>query len=112
GVIAFRSVVERRQQIGMMRAIGFQRGMIRTSFLLESSFVAILGTVLGVLLGLALAHNLVDSIAQNNPAVTMAVPWLQIALIVTAAYVASLLTTYIPAWQASRVYPAEALRYE
>jgi putative ABC transport system permease protein len=112
GVIAFRAVVERRQQIGMLRAIGFQRGMIRASFLLESSFVAILGTGLGVALGLGLAYNLVASLATSNPAVTMAVPWLQIGLIVAAAYIASLLTTYIPAWQAARVYPAEALRYE
>jgi putative ABC transport system permease protein len=112
GVIAFRSVVERRQQIGVMRAIGFQRSMIRTSFLLESSFVAILGTLLGVVLGLVLAKNLVDSFAKSDNSVTLQVPWLQILLIVLLAYIASLLTTYVPAWQASRVYPAEALRYE
>jgi len=112
GVVAFRSVVERRQQIGMMRAIGFQSGMVRTTFLLESSFVAILGTVLGVVLGLALAYNLVASIATPNNGITFTVPWLQIAIIVVVAYVASLITTYLPAWQASRVYPAEALRYE
>src|SRR6185437_1973354 len=34
GVISFRSVVERRQQIGMLRAIGYQRNMIAASFLL------------------------------------------------------------------------------
>src|SRR5215217_3309749 len=38
GVIAARSVVERRQQIGMMRALGFQRGQVRLVFLIESSF--------------------------------------------------------------------------
>jgi putative ABC transport system permease protein len=112
GVIAFRSVVERRQQIGMLRAIGFQRSMIRDSFLLESSFVAILGTLLGVLLGLALARNLVENIASTNPGISLTVPWLQILIIVAIAYAASLLTTYIPAWQASRIYPAQALRYE
>jgi ABC-type lipoprotein release transport system permease subunit len=40
------------------------------------------------------------------------VPWPQIVIIVVLAYVASLITTYLPAWQASRVYPAEALRFE
>jgi putative ABC transport system permease protein len=40
GVIAFRSVVERRQQIGMLRAVGCHRGTVATSFLLESSFIA------------------------------------------------------------------------
>ncbi len=112
GVVAFRSVVERRQQIGMLRAIGFQRRMVRTAFLLESSVVAILGTLLGVVLGLALSYNLVAYVAKTNNSVTFSAPWLQILLIVAIAYVASLLTTYLPARQASRVYPAEALRYE
>jgi putative ABC transport system permease protein len=112
GVIAFRSVVERRQQIGMMRAIGFQKRMVRMTFLLESSFVAVLGTLLGVVLGLGLSYNLVASVAKTNNGVTFSVPWLQILMIVAIAYVASLLTTYLPARQASRVYPAQALRYE
>ena len=112
GVIAFRSVVERRQQIGMMRAIGFQQGMVRTGFLLENSFVAILGSVLGVVLGGLLGKQYVDSIAGSDPNAHLAIPWLQVGAIVASAYVASLIATYLPARQASRVYPAEALRYE
>jgi len=112
GVVATRAVVERRQEIGMMRAIGFQRGMVRTAFLLESSFVAILGTLLGIGLGLRVAENLIDLIAQTNNSISFTVPWLQIVVIVVIAYIASLITTYLPAWQASRIYPAEALRYE
>ncbi len=112
GVIASRSVVERRQQIGMLRAIGFRRRMVRTVFLLESSFVAVFGTLLGVVLGLVLAHQLVNSFAKDDSTLHVVVPWLQVGLIAVAAYAASLLTTYLPAWHASRVYPAEALRYE
>ena len=41
GVITARSVVERRQQIGVLRAIGFRRRMVQVSFLLESSFIAL-----------------------------------------------------------------------
>jgi len=112
GVIAFRSVVERRQQIGMMRAIGFKRSMVRTGFLIETSFVAVLGTVLGLLLGGLVGKQYVDSLASSNPDAHLAIPWGQVLLIVVLAYAASLLTTYLPAWQASRIYPAEALRYE
>jgi putative ABC transport system permease protein len=112
GVIASRSVVERRQQIGVLRAIGFQRRMVRSTFLLESSLVAILGTLLGVGLGLALAQQLVASFGKDDSTIHLVVPWLQIGGIALLAYAASLLTTYLPAWQAARVYPAEALRYE
>lgn len=57
GVISARSVVERRQQIGVLRAIGFQRGRVQMSFLLESSFIALTAIVVGSALGLTIAHN-------------------------------------------------------
>jgi putative ABC transport system permease protein len=114
GVISARSVVERRQQIGVLRAIGFQRGMVQISFLLESSFVAILGILLGCALGLILSFNIITDSAQqpSTENIRFAVPWLNLLIIFAIAYAASLATTFMPAWQASRVYPAEALRYE
>jgi putative ABC transport system permease protein len=112
GVIAARSVVERRQQIGMLRALGFQRGQVRLAFLIESSFVALLGIGLGVALGAALSVGIVDSFAEQISGIRYTVPWSTLGVIVCLAYFASLLTTFFPASQASRVYPAEALRYE
>jgi putative ABC transport system permease protein len=112
GVIAARSVVERRQQIGMLRALGFQRGQVRLAFLIESSFVALLGIGLGVALGAALSVGIVDSFAEQISGIRYTVPWSTLGVIVGLAYFASLLTTFLPASQASRVYPAEALRYE
>ena len=55
GVIAARSVVERRRQIGVLRALGFQPAMVQLAFLLESTFVSVLGIGLGVLLAVALS---------------------------------------------------------
>ena len=112
GVIAARSVVERRQQIGMLRALGFQRGQVRLAFLIESSFVALLGIGLGVALGAALSVGIVDSFAEQISGIRYTVPWGTLGVIVGLAYLASLLTTFLPARQASKVYPAEALRYE
>jgi putative ABC transport system permease protein len=112
GVIAARSVVERRQQIGMLRALGFQRGQVRLAFLIESSFVALLGIGLGVALGAALSVGIVDSFAEQISGISYTVPWGTLGVIVGLAYLASLLTTFLPARQASKVYPAEALRYE
>ncbi len=112
GVIAARSVVERRQQIGMLRALGFQRGQVRLAFLIESSFVALLGIGLGVALGAALSVGIVDSFAEQISGIRYTVPWGTLGVIVGLSYVAALLTTFLPASQASKVYPAEALRYE
>jgi putative ABC transport system permease protein len=112
GVIAARSVVERRREIGMVRAIGFQRIMVQTSFLLESSFVALLGIGIGVALGMGLSVQILDEMRAAFPSIQYQVPVANVVIVVLIAYFASLLTTFIPSVQASRIYPAEALRYE
>jgi putative ABC transport system permease protein len=114
GVISARSVVERRHEIGVMRAIGFERGRVELSMLIESAMVAVVGIVAGSALGLTLAFNLIHDI-RSQPSwerVDYSVPWLTLGIIFAIVLVASLVTAYVPARQASRVYPAEALRYE
>ena len=112
GVVSLRAVVERRQQIGVLRAIGYRRNMVQLSFLLESSFVVLLGVAIGVGLGTAISYLIVREIREDVETIKFTFPWLQIVIIVAVAYVFSLLTTFLPARQASRIYPAEALRYE
>jgi putative ABC transport system permease protein len=115
GVISARSVVERRQQIGVLRSIGFQRRMVQLSFLLESSFIALTAILVGSALGLVIAYNVVADSADDpswQGALHFTVPWLHLAIVFLAVYAAALLTTYAPAARASRVRPAEALRYE
>ena len=113
GVISTRSVVERRQQVGMLRAIGYQSRMVAVSFLLESSLIALTGIVIGVIAGVVLGREIVSIFFETvSPDQVFALPWRQIGVIVLAAYGFSLLTTLLPAYQASRIYPAEALRYE
>jgi putative ABC transport system permease protein len=114
GVISARSVVERRQEIGVMRAVGFEQGMVRLSFLIEASIVAVAGMVLGSGLALILAFNVIQDIGREPSweNLSFAVPWVNLAVIFAIVYGASLVTAFLPAHQASRVYPAEALRYE
>ena len=115
GVIAFRTVVERRQQIGMLRAIGYSRRLVGLSFFLESSFIALTGIVMGLVLGWALSFNLLgspDLVGSAATKINFRVPWLTLLVIVGVAYGASALMTIIPARTASRVSVAEALRYE
>jgi putative ABC transport system permease protein len=113
GVISFRNVIERRQQIGVLRAIGFQRGMVSWSFLIEAGFIVGLGVVSGTVLGIALARNLLTGNQMGaTGGIDFAVPWSTVGFVLALAVVASLITTWLPARQASSIVPAEALRYE
>jgi putative ABC transport system permease protein len=112
GVIAFRTVVERRQHIGMLRAIGYKRSTVALSFMLESSFITLLAVLSGVGLALWLSFFLVTSDDFHASSEGFFIPWIYIFVIGGVTYVASLIMTFIPSLQAARVYPAEALRYE
>jgi putative ABC transport system permease protein len=111
GVISFRSVVERRQQIGVLRALGFQRRMVSLSFLIETAFIVGMGVVSGAVLGLVLARNLYmsDDAASGTE---FLIPWPIISIILGVTLVVALLMAWIPSRQAARIAPAEALRYE
>jgi putative ABC transport system permease protein len=114
GVITARSVVERRQQIGVLRAIGFRRRMVQLAFVLESSFIALTSILVGTILGLAVAFNVIRD-SQSEPSwenLEFVVPWANLSVIFLVVYLVALATTLAPALRASRVYPAEALRYE
>ncbi len=108
-----RAVIERRQQIGMLRALGCKRQLIQGAFLLESFLVGALGSVLGVVLGLVLASNIfaANFFEQFNIGLTFSVPWQQLGVIIGVALLASFLGALLPAWQAGRIAPAEAIRY-
>ncbi len=108
-----RAVIERRQQIGMLRALGCSRLLVQGAFLLESFLVGALGSVLGIVLGLILARNIfaANFFEQYQTGLTFGVPWQQLAIVVVVSLLASLLGAVLPAWQAGKITPAEALRY-
>jgi putative ABC transport system permease protein len=109
-----RAVVERRQQIGMMRALGFQKSLVAQAFVFESAIVVVLGVASGAILGLIVAWQLMNSEAFTEGADggSFVVPYLEIGVTLAAAIIAALVMAWLPARQASQVLPAEALRYE
>ncbi|HEX3301381.1 MAG TPA: FtsX-like permease family protein [Thermomicrobiales bacterium] len=112
GVIAFRSVVERRQQIGVLRAIGYQRSLVTLSFMIETGFVVSIGVLTGTALGLMLARNLFNDEDFAASAGGFVIPWTILAVIVVATIASALLMAWVPSRRAARIAPAEALRYE
>jgi len=112
GVIAFRSVVERRQQIGMLRAIGYQTESIALTFVLESTFVAAMGILSGVVGGVIVSRNLFTTGQFSGEGVEFTMPWGEVAVFVGLAVIVSLIMTWWPSRSAAGVPVAEALRYE
>jgi putative ABC transport system permease protein len=110
GTLSTRAVVERRRQIGVLRALGFSARAISVGLLLEATVVALLGAALGVGVGLFVAQNTVAFLSRLNPELRFTIPWDQLGGVVLVALGAALLMTLLPARQAGGLTPAEALR--
>lgn len=110
GIITSRSVLERRQEIGMLRALGFTGRQVRSIFFIEVSFTLLLGALIGLACAIVVTYGLWFSIIRelNYPYV---IPWGEIAILLGVSYVVALLATAAPIRRSSKVAPAEALRY-
>src|SRR5256712_12912413 len=100
GVITVRAVVERRQEIGAMRALGFTRAMVRGVFLLEISLIALLGIAIGVSLGIVLAYNVFQVYFASVGVFT--IPYLHLAAVASLAFAFAPVTTAGPPLRASK----------
>ena len=99
------SVLERRSEIGLRRALGATRRHISSQFLAESALLAALGGIAGLILG-ALA-TLIYALAQGQPWV---VPLYALVAAPVAGFVIGALAGLYPASKAARLSPTEALR--
>ncbi|GAB3209065.1 ABC transporter permease [Nocardia tengchongensis] len=102
------SVVERRREIGMLRAVGMQRPQVRRSIYLESMLIAIFGAVVGVILGIGLGIGFLSTLKDLGIA-TIAVPWTQIVLMLLASGFVGVLAALWPAIRAARTPPLAAI---
>jgi putative ABC transport system permease protein len=112
-VVATRSTLERRQQIGMLRAVGATRAHVASSLLLEGTVVVALGGVAGTSIGLWLCRNVfaVQFFDRFRPgSVLMVVPWEQLAATLALTCVIALVATFVPAWRGASVPPVAAIR--
>lgn len=99
------SVIERRGEIGLRRSLGATRKHIASQFVLESTMLSLLGGALGVAIGV----GVVLGYAQFK-GFDVILPWDWMSIGVAAAFVLGALAGLYPAWRASRLDPAEAVR--
>jgi putative ABC transport system permease protein len=112
------AILERRREIGIMKAIGASDGDVKKLFFAEAGAMGIFGGVVGVLLGWAIGQviNLGTNIYLKNqgfpPEHFWAVPWWLVAFAIVFAFVVSLVSGLYPAGRAAKLDPVQALRYE
>ena len=109
-------IVRRREQIGVVRAVGASRTMVRAAFVFEGAVFGILGVAAGLVLGRLLAIGAVDAVGQtvsslyvsSTPGEVAFRPW-TIAVGTVAGIGVSVLSAWWPAREAAGVTPTEAM---
>jgi ABC-type antimicrobial peptide transport system permease subunit len=110
-IIMSRSVQERRQQIGMLRSLGFQRWMVLLSFFIESTFITLLGIIIGISMGFLGSYSIFQIVQDQFGGIDFIIPWGEISIIVVLIYLASLIFSLYPSLKAARLSPVEATNY-
>jgi putative ABC transport system permease protein len=104
------SVHERTREIGMLRAIGITRRQLRRTIRFESAITAVIGSLLGLVVGLAFGWIVTKGLASEG--LEFEVPWGTLVLCLIVAAIVGILAGVWPAWRASRMRVLDALSYE
>jgi lipoprotein-releasing system permease protein len=120
-------VTDKQADIAILRTQGASPASILSIFIIQGALVGMLGTLIGVAGGLALAYNIdtvvpfvervlgvqfLDKTVYYISELPSQVQQADVVLVAAIAFVLTLLATLYPSWRAARINPAEALRYE
>lgn len=120
-------VADKRSDIAVLRTMGMSAAQVMAIFMVQGLSVGLLGILIGALLGCVLAINIGDVVAWLegltgryifDPSIYFIsslpsdLQWPDLIVVCASAVVLSFLATLYPAWRATRIEPAEALRYE
>jgi len=103
------SVIERRHEHALLRAVGLTRSQLRGTLMVEGALIALVGTVLGAVLGMLYGWAGSAVLLGATGDVTLAVPWLHLGAVAVVALVAGLGASVLPARSAVRTPPVAAL---
>lgn len=110
----YTSVLERTKEIGIMKAVGARNSDVLLIFLMESGLLGLVGGAMGVMIGVGIG-KLVEVIAAKafgSGLIQAAFPWYLIVGALAFSFFVGSFAGLLPAMQASRMRPVDALRYE
>ena len=120
-------VTDKQSDIAILRTLGMSPKSIMGIFVVQGTLIGVTGTILGVISGVALAMNVEEAVKflEQILGITFLaadiyyitdlpsdIHWQDVIVIASASLVMGIVATIYPAWRASKVQPAEALRYE
>jgi lipoprotein-releasing system permease protein len=121
------AVTDKRADIAIMRTFGASPSSIMFIFIIQGALIGLIGTVIGAIFGILIALNIstiipfieglfhVQFLSKEVYAISdlpSDLIWSDVITIVIMSFILSLLATLYPSWRASKINPAEALRYE
>ena len=112
-------VMEKTKDIAVLMSMGTRKAQVRNVFIAQGVLIGVIGTAIGLVLGYALAYfggryhviHLSPEVYSIDY-VPFAARWVDGAWVALFAVLVSFVATLYPSWAASRILPAEALRYE
>lgn len=110
----YTAVLERTKEIGTMKAVGARNSDIMLIFLIESGLLGLVGGIIGVLLGVGIGKGVeyIAGVYLGTPLLQAAFGWQLILGALAFSFIVGSLSGALPARQASRMKPVDALRYE
>ena len=108
-VVTARSINERNQQIGVMRAIGMKRNQIVSSILLEVGWISGLGIINGLVAGIVFYRLLFNTYIRDF-GTPFVIPWLEFLLIILFSIFMTLISVLVPVRKSASISPASAMK--
>jgi putative ABC transport system permease protein len=110
----YTSVLERKKEIGTMKAIGARNKDILWIFVIEAGVLGLIGGILGVVIGIGIAKGIEFAIVYYVGADLLRASLSPVLIFVSLGFgfVVGILSGFLPSWQASKLKPVDALRYE
>ncbi|MFE8915734.1 ABC transporter permease [Streptomyces globisporus] len=106
------SVFERQQEIGMLRAIGLDRGRVKRMIRLEAVVISVFGAVIGVGLGVFLGWAIGRTLSADIPGYALVIPWGRLGIFLLLAGLVGVLASLWPARSAAKLNMLTAIKTE